>query len=85
MSLLHLVHSVLPDKTGETLHTIRPDRFWSLQENTHSDRALLVYVDSKVDRNSEGLGHQLLLEDEKVIKDRVIAKIRLASVDGPSR
>jgi hypothetical protein len=40
---------------------------------TRSDRALLAYVDLKVDRNSKDVGHQLLQGDEKFIKDRVIA------------
>lgn len=85
MPLLDLVHSVQSEKTGETLRGIQLDRFWCLRENARSDCALLTYIDSKVDRNSEDLGHQSLLEDEKVIKDRVVAKICLASVDGPSR
>jgi hypothetical protein len=81
MPLTGLIDAELPNKKGEVLHDIRPDRYWTLREDTRADRALLTYIDSILVRDSAGRGHQLLLKDEQIVKNRIAAKIRLASTN----
>jgi hypothetical protein len=43
--LSKILDLVLPEKVGEVLHGIKPERYWALREITRRDRVMLAWID----------------------------------------